>query len=175
MGTRPPRPHATSSTGSRCSRLPAGFELSTGFRFLSGRPIDAGFGSDANGDRVTAADRPFSAPGVPFTRNGFRNEALKFLNLKLQWKLDLKNDRKLIFAADVFNVFNWDNIELSGSAVTNYCAAPVPLDCGFTAPTNPNFLSLVDNSPTSTRRGQLLLNNVPGEPRQIQLGVRLQF
>jgi Carboxypeptidase regulatory-like domain/TonB dependent receptor len=155
--------------------LPAGFDVSSGFRFLSGRPIDVGVGSDANGDRITAADRPFSAPGVPFTRNAFRNESLKFLNIRVQWKLDLKNDRKLVFSAEAFNVFNWDNIELSGSAVTNYCAAPVPLDCGFAAPSNPNFLSLTDNVSTSPRFGQLLLNNNPGEPRQVQLGVRLQF
>ena len=81
-------------------------------------------------DRITAADRPFSAPGVPFTRNAFRNESLKFLNLRVQWKLDLKSDRKLIFFADVFNVFNWDNIELNGTTVTNYCAAPVPGTAG---------------------------------------------
>ena len=107
---------------------------------------------------------------MPFTRNGFRNESLKFLNLRLQWKLDLKNGRKLIFSADVFNIFNWDNIELGGTTVTNYCAAPVPLDCGFGAPTNPNFLSLIDQVPPRTRAGQLLLNNVAGEPRQIQVG-----
>ncbi len=51
----------------------------------------------------------------------------------------------------------------------------MPLDCGFGAPTNPNFLSLIDRSPTSTRQGQLLLSNNVGEPRQVQLGVRLQF
>ena len=73
---------ATSSTATCCSTLPAGFDVSSGFRFLSGRPIDVGVGSDANGDRITAADRPFSAPGVPFTRNAFRNESLKFLNLR---------------------------------------------------------------------------------------------
>jgi hypothetical protein len=155
--------------------LPAGFDVSTNFRFLSGRPIDASFGSDANGDRITAADRPYSAPGVPFTRNAFHNESLKFLNLRVQWKLDLKNDRKLILFADAFNVFNWDNIELSGTTVTNYCAAPVPLDCGFGAPTNPNFLSLTDQVATSTRFGELLLNNNPGEPRQVQVGLRIQF
>ena len=132
-------------------------------------------GSDANGDRITAADRPFSAPGVPFTRNGFRNESLKFLNLRVQWKLDLKSGRKLILFADAFNVFNWDNIELSGSTVTNYCAAPVPLDCGFGAPTNPNFLSLTENVETSSRFGQLLFNKNPGEPRQVQVGLRVQF
>jgi hypothetical protein len=155
--------------------LPAGFDVSTNFRFLSGRPIDASVGSDANGDRITAADRPFSSPGVPFTRNAFRNESLKFLNVRVQWKLDLKNSRKLILFADVFNVFNWDNIELGGTTVTNYCAAPVPLDCGFGPPTNPNFLSLTDQNPTSTRLGQLLLNNTPGDPRQVQVGLRIQF
>jgi len=154
--------------------LPYGFDISSGFRYLSGRPIDASFGSDANGDRG-GPDRPYSAPGVPFVRNGFRNESLKFLNLRVQWKLDLHNDRKLIFSAEAFNVFNRDNIELNGTAVTNYCAAPVPLDCGFGPPTNPNFLSLIDNNPTSSRQGQLLLSNSVGEPRQIQLGVRLQF
>jgi hypothetical protein len=155
--------------------LPAGFDVSSGFRFLSGRPIDVGVGNDANGDRITVADRPFSAPGVPFTRNAFRNESLKFLNLRVQWSLDLKSSRKLVFFADVFNVFNWDNIELNGTTVTNYCSAPAPLDCGFGPPTNPNFLSLTDQSPTSTRQGQLLLNNIPGDPRQVQLGLRLQF
>jgi hypothetical protein len=29
--------------------------------------------------------------------------------------------------------------------------------------------------PTSTRFGKLLLNNVPGSPRQIQLGARFRF
>src|SRR5262249_17286679 len=85
--------------------LPYGFDISSGFRYLSGRPIDASFGSDANGDRG-GPDRPYSAPGVPFVRNGFRNESLKFLNLRVQWKLDLHNDRKLIFTAQAFNAFN---------------------------------------------------------------------
>src|SRR5262249_38238600 len=119
--------------------------------------------------------RPYSAPGVPFVRNGFRNESLKFLNLRVQWKLDLKNDRKLIFTAEAFNVFNWDNIELAGTAVTNYCAPPGPADYGCGAPDNPNFLSLIDNNLTSSRQGQLLLRTSVAEPRQVQLGVRLQF
>jgi hypothetical protein len=112
---------------------------------------------------------------VPFHRNEFRNEPYKNVNLRLQWKLDLKNSRKLILSAEAFNVFNWDNIELNGATVQNYCAAPVPLDCGFGAPTNPNFLQLVDQNPASTRFGQLLLTNNPGPPRQLQLGIRFQF
>ena len=65
--------------------LPYDFDVSTGFRFLSGRPDrrDA-WARDANGDRG-GPDRPFSAPGVPFTRNAFRNEPFNDVNLRLQW------------------------------------------------------------------------------------------
>jgi hypothetical protein len=97
------------------------------------------------------------------------------VNLRLQWKWNIHNSQSLIFSAEAFNVFNWDNIELAGTTVQNYCAAPVPLNCGFGPPTNPNFLQTIDQNPTSTRRGQLLLNNNPGAPRQFQLGVRFQF
>ena len=137
-------------------------------------PIDATFGSDANGDRISV-DRPYSAPGVSFQRNAFRNEPLKDVSLRLQWKYKLAGEHTAIFSFEAFNLFNWDNIELSGTTVTNYCSAPVPLDCGFSTPTNPNFLSLTDQVPTSARFGKLLLNNVPGSPRQIQLGARFRF
>ncbi len=154
--------------------LPHGFDVSGAFRILSGRPIDAGMGLDANGDRG-GPDRPYSAPGVPFTRDAFRNEPFKVVNVRVQKSFKIDDHRKVTLSAEAFNVFNWDNIELAGSAVTNYCTAPAPLDCGFGAPTNPNFLQIRDQDPRSTRQGQLLLNNNPGDPRQIQLGVRLQF
>jgi hypothetical protein len=161
--------------------LPKGFDLATGFRFLSGRPISAAMGFDANGDGQNstgsnfALDRPYSAPGVSFERNSFRNTSFKEVNLRLQWKWAIGAARSLTLTAEVFNVFNWDNIELSGTTVQNYCSAPVPLDCGFGAPTNPNFLQLYDQNPSSARFGQLLLNNTPGPPRQLQLGARFQF
>ena len=47
----------------------------------------------------------------------------------------------MMVTADFFNIFNWENIQLAGTAVTNYCAGTAPADCGFGAPTNPNFLS----------------------------------
>ena len=157
--------------------LPFHTDLSTSFRALSGRPIDATLGTDTgvgNGDRINT-DRPYSAPGVSFERNAFRNEPIKDVNLRAQWKFDFNGTKRVLFTFDAFNVFNWDNIELNTTTVTNYCAAPVPSNCGFGAPTNPNFLSLTDKVPTSPRVGQLLLNNIPGAPRQIQLGVRFQF
>ena len=157
--------------------LPYHIDLSTSFRALSGRPIDATLGTDTgvgNGDRINT-DRPYSAPGVSFTRNSFRNEAIKDVNLRAQWKFDFNSSKRVILSFEAFNLFNFENIELSGTPVTNYCAGTIASDCGFGAATNPNFLSLTDQNPTSARQGQLLLNNIPGAPRQIQLGVRFQF
>ena len=51
----------------------------------------------------------------------------------------------------------------------------LPQNVGFGAATNPNFLSLTDNNPTSATAGQLITTNIPGAPRQVQLGVRFQF
>jgi hypothetical protein len=68
----------------------------------------------------------------------------------------------------VFNLFNGDGIQYAGAEVTTYCASP-ELTCGFEGPTHPNFLQIRDSN------GQYLLNNTPGEPRQIQLGLRLSF
>ena len=112
---------------------------------------------------------------MPFTRNAYRNESLKFFNMRLQWNYRMAGERRLVLSGEVFNLFNWDNIELAGTTVTNYCSAPIPLDCGFGAPTNPNFLSLVDNNPASTAKGTLLRSNTPGDPRQVQLGIRFLF
>jgi outer membrane receptor for ferrienterochelin and colicin len=157
--------------------LPRHVDVTTSFRAFSGRPIDATLGTDTgvgNGDRINT-DRPYSAPGVSFERNAFRNEAIKEVNFRAQWGLNFAADKRVLFTFEAFNLFNWDNIELSGTQVTNYCAQPITSDCGFGAPTNPNFLQLTDQVPTSARFGQLLLNNLPGNPRQIQLGVRLQF
>ena len=56
--------------------LPYDVDLSTGFRFMSGLPIDAAIGRDINLS-LGGADRPHSAPGVPFERNGFRDESFK--------------------------------------------------------------------------------------------------
>lgn len=154
--------------------LPAQFDVTAGYRFLSGLPFDAAFGRDIN-NSLGGPDRPSSAPGVPFERNGFRNEPFKEVSLKVQWGLEFAGTRKLLLTAEVFNLFNWDNLQLAGATVANYCSGTAPDDCGFGAPTNPNFLSLTDNNPSSSTFGQLLQTNIPGAPRQIQLGLRLLF
>lgn len=163
--------------------LPHGLEFSSAIRILSGRPIDAALGLDANqdGNNFTsgignAVDRPFLGPGVPFQRNAFRNTAYKNVDVRMQKRFTFAESHRLAISAEIFNVFNIQNIELGGTAVQNYCAAPVPLNCGFLGPTNPNFLQLFDRNPASTRFGKMLLNNSPIAPAfQIQFGLRYQF
>jgi hypothetical protein len=154
--------------------LPMGIDLASAIRLRSGRPIDALFPGDANGD-TNFTDRPFLAPGVPFERNSFRNRPTYDVDLRVQKRVQIDENKRLIFSVEVFNAFNLNNITLAGSTVTNFCSSSAQLDCGFLAPTNPNFLNLVDRNPTSLRFGSLLLNNNSGDPFQVQLGARFQF
>jgi hypothetical protein len=147
--------------------LPYNVGLASSVRMLSGLPIDAAYGSDINNSRG-GPDRPYSAPGVPFTRNMFRDQPFREVNFRAQWGPKFQN-RSVEFTFEVFNVFNEENIRLTGSTVTNYCSSPVPRDCGFGAPTNPNFLKIKDAS------GNYITTNIPGAPRQVQLGVRFEF
>jgi len=162
-------------TASPVIYFPYGIEYSSAVRLRSGRPIDASAGSDLNLSGGFGFDRPYSAPGVPFRRNSFRNLATKDVDMRVQKRFSLGGERRsLIFSAEFFNIFNFENLELSGSAVTNYCAVS-NTRCGLDGVTNPNFLATFDRNETSPRLGQLLLNNNAGAPRQIQLGVRFQF
>jgi hypothetical protein len=148
--------------------LPFDVDLSTGFRFQSGIPVDASFGRDVN-NSLGGSDRPYSAPGVPFQRNAFRDEPFKEVNFRAQWGPRFNGDNRVMFTMEVFNVFNWENIRLSGATVTNYCAGTAPDNCGFGEPTNPNFLKVKDAN------GNYITTNIPGAPRQLQLGVRFEF
>jgi len=151
--------------------LPYNVDVSTGVRFLSGLPIDATIGRDIN-NSLGGADRPYSAPGVPFQRNGFRDESFKEVNFRAQWGPRFGGGNRVLVTFEMFNVFDADNIRLSGFSnptVTNYCAGTAPDDCGFCPPTNPNFLQVKDTD------GNYIPTNVPGAPRQIQLGLRFEF
>jgi len=154
--------------------LPAGFDVSSAIRMLSGRPVDAAMGADTNEDRG-GSDRPYLAPGIPFERNGFRNEALYFIDLRAQKRFSLGESRRLFVTVEFFNLFNRNNIELSGSQVVNFCATTTDPKCGFVGPTNLNFLSLTNKSTNAATFGKLLLNNNPGAPFQMQFGARFQF
>jgi hypothetical protein len=155
-------------------RVPFGIEAAGSFQFRSGRPVDATLGRDAN-ESLSGTDRPYRAPGVSFERNRFRNRPTSSVDVHVAKHVRVAGRSRLSLILNVFNLFNVDGLQYAGAVVTNYCAAPVPANCGFDAPSNPNFLQVIDRDPASTTFGQYLRSNTPGDPRQMQLGLRLTF
>ena len=171
--------------------LKGGVDVASAIRLRSGRPIDASVGFDANED-IGGPDRPFRAPGIPFERNAFRNRALYDVDVRVQKRFNIGETKRLIFSAEMFNIFNLTNIEINdnggtNAGVTNFCVAVVPVgapagtapsiprDCGFLAPTNLNFLQVRDHTLNASTFGKLLLTNNPGSPFQMQIGARFTF
>ncbi|HMV81537.1 MAG TPA: carboxypeptidase regulatory-like domain-containing protein [Blastocatellia bacterium] len=146
--------------------LPYGFEVAASSRINSGRPLNAVVGSDRNGDG-TNNDRPYSAFGVPFKRNAFRNRPFYNVDSRIQKRFKFGETRGLVFSAEFFNMFNFENALYAGPQAT-YCA-PSAVGCGFSAPTNLTFRQLKDAS------GNYIITNTPGVPFQVQLGARFQF
>jgi hypothetical protein len=154
--------------------LPFGMEVAASSRMTSARPLNVTVGSDLNQDGVNN-DRPYGAPGQEFKRNQFRNRSFKVVDARVQKRFKFTEDTSLSISAEFFNLFNFSNIQLAGTQVTTFCSGGNLLECGLRGPTNINFRSLVENNPASARRGQLLLNNSPGQIFQMQLGARFQF
>lgn len=151
--------------------LPGAVDLSTGLHLLSSAPFDARMGADSNEDRG-GADRPYRAPGLPFTRNAFRNKPTADVNLRMQKRFPLGETRQAVLSLEFFNLMNLDNVTLNQEfpTVANYCADSSDPSCGLSGqPTNPNFAR------TRGRDGQYLAGNIPGPPFQVQIGFRLKF
>ena len=155
--------------------LPYGFEMSGALRLRTGTPLNANANGDLNGDGVTN-DRPLSAPGVPYTRNGFRNYALYDFDARVQKGFKFGENKRLIFSTEFFNLFNRMNVIFPNpgtnttTAAGQFCAAASQL-CGLGGvPTNANFLRARDAN------GNYINNAAPGsQVFQMQLGVRFQF
>ena len=115
--------------------LPHGFEVSSAIRLRSGSPLNVFAGSDLNTDGNNN-DRPFLVPGVPIGRNRFRNPNEFGVDLRGQKGFGLGENRRLIFSAEIFNVFNNANIQLGSDSITtpqqNYCATTNDASCGRT-------------------------------------------
>lgn len=149
--------------------LPWGFDFASGFQYRSGRPYDARVGRDANAD-TTNNDRPYSAAGVPFKRNAFRNFSEKVVDFRLQKKFKVAGKHQLIVSAEVFNAFGFDNVLLgTGANFANYCANVNDASCGFSGPTNPTFAKVKGAD------GKYIAGSLPGAPRQWQMGLRYRF
>lgn len=148
--------------------LPKGFEISSAIRLRSGLPIDAVAGSDLNADGNNN-DRPFVGPGVSFVRNRFRNPGEFGVDLRGQKGIGLGENRRLVFSAEIFNLFNNANIQLSSTQL-NFCSPTNDASCGLNGPTNPTFLQIRDSS------GNIITSNFSRTAVfQMQFGIRLQF
>src|SRR5262249_16316720 len=149
-------------------------------------PMEALAGPDLNGDTTSFPDRAFSAPGVSFQRNAFRDRRVYDVDLRLAKKFRLPRERMLLsFTADFFNIFNFANIvyvsgtpspfnslDTYGPGISSSTGAVLSANSGFQLPTGPQFCSAANSgcynpAPTSTP--------APLGPPPIQLGVRFDF
>jgi hypothetical protein len=130
---------------------------------------DRGNSSNAAGTNV-GGDRPFSAPGVPFLRNSFRNRPTYNVDLRIQKEIVLGEKYRIIPSLEFFNVLGVDNIEYLGTRVTNYGNPGVNERTGeILAPSNPDFLQIRD------AQGNYITTNRVGQPFAAQVGIRLLF
>ncbi|HYH86530.1 MAG TPA: hypothetical protein VEX60_13845, partial [Pyrinomonadaceae bacterium] len=176
--------------------LPLGFQWASLGRFRSGVPVDVTVSSiiaptgsglsnqqfanavtltnstsgDLNLDRGNFADRPYIAPGVSSKRNSFRNRAVYNIDMRLQRDIKWGERYSLSPTLEVFNIFGFKNIQYASTTVLNYGNPGINEETGAVlGPSNPNFLQLRNAA------GDLILNNLPGQPRQVQVGLRFKF
>lgn len=142
--------------------LPAGFQFSSMMRFNSGRPFSARSGPDSNRDGIVN-DRAL-LNGSVVERNTFRNTGYADVSMRVQKNFTLPNEKgTLSFSAELFNLFDFDNVEISSANQTYGNDLSVPSS-------NATFGKTQDSSgkyiPGSTLRTS---------PFQVQLGVRFEF
>ena len=151
--------------------LPGGIELMTSQRFTSGRPFNAGAGSDLNKDGNNN-DRPL-LDGSVIKRNSYRNTAYYNVDLRVERHFSLPNERgSFVFSADFFNVFNSGNVRLAGPGISYGNAGTVVQNGQLVqlGPQNPAaFMQLKDS------QGDYFRSNSPGDPFQMQLRLRFEF
>ncbi|MBI3679096.1 MAG: TonB-dependent receptor [Acidobacteria bacterium] len=147
--------------------LPFGIEVAGILRARSGLPLNPRTGADDNQDLFTV-DRPYSAPGVVYLRNSFRNRAVVGNDFRVLKSFSLGGDtRKLQFSAEFFNLFDINNV-IFGSNAAIY--GPGVDANGNPVAVDPRFqrLRLADGSYDPN-------NQQVGNPFQVQLGVRFFF
>jgi hypothetical protein len=125
---------------------------------------------DLNQDAGNFDDRPYSAPGVTQKRNSYRNRPFKNVDIRIQRPFRFGEKYELAPSLEVFNLFDFQNIQFASTRVLNYGNPGVNERTGETlAPSNVDFLKLRDTA------GNLIQNNAPGAPLQIQFGLRFKF
>ncbi len=134
----------------------------------SGRPFNLLLGFDANNDGNPQSDRPGQAG-----RNTGRGEAFYSFDLRLARRFFARESRYLEFTVEGFNLFNRTNFQGVNNVVGGACVAnglPAPCAAGATPMTDFNLRGRADQKPTAP-----LGFTSAYDPRQLQLGVRLNF
>lgn len=155
--------------------LPWGIHVSGTLTASSGQPIDPLAGSNLNGDsksQSASGDRAYRAVGVPFARNSFRNVGWRTVNLRVMKDLKFSEKYNVQLSAEMFNMFNFDNIIIGPADVnnTNTVYGPGINADGSAAAVRSTFMQI--------RRpdGLYDANNMQlGTPFQAQFGIRLIF
>jgi hypothetical protein len=163
----------SSFTSYAVARMRWGIILSGNFNASSGQPIDPIAGADINGDGSTS-DRAYQAVGVPFVRNSFRNRGWKTVNLRVLKEFKLNEKYRLQLSAEMFNLFNWDNVIIGPAAINNantIYGVGINPDGSVAAPrtdaNGPTFMRLrLPNGLYDSNNSQV------GLPFQAQFGVR---
>ena len=104
---------------SQVSPIPLGFMLSSVTTIASPRPFLTTDGRDINLDNITGDDYiggAVNASGIRTTRpiNSFSNW-YRTVDMRLARQLFADGNRKVSFSAEVFNLFNWNNVLSFGS------------------------------------------------------------
>jgi hypothetical protein len=107
------------------------FQLSNILNLQSGRPFTIFVGNDINNDTNPVTDRVGLSP-----RNSYRGDPLYSDDVRLSYRISLRENRKLELALDAFDVFNRQNVDevtsVYGGGTIDFCGA-VPRQFGDTA------------------------------------------
>jgi hypothetical protein len=155
-------------TGNAVVFLPWGFQASGIFRARTGLPFNAIANSDLNGDNVAFTDRPFSAPGVSFGRNAFRNRSFRNVDFRVLKDFRITENAKVQFSAELFNLFNFENVIFAGN--TNVYGPGISAATGAVVPADSRFMRLRNDDGSFNLQNQQL-----GTPLQAQFGLRFIF
>ena len=150
--------------------LPYDFDVSTGFKFMSGLPIDATIGRDINAASAAPIAVQRAGPAVPAQRRSATSRSRKSTSARSGVPIQRRQPR----AGHGRSV---QRVQLgqhpaSGSAARRSrttAPAPRPTTAASARRRIPNFLQVKDPN------GNYITTNIPGAPRQVQLGVRFEF
>jgi hypothetical protein len=146
--------------------LPWGIEWSAITRLRTAFPLNPATGADTNEDRG-GTDRPYQGPGLVFPRNSFRNRSAYHFDTRVQKSFRAWSESsRIVFSAEMFNLFNFDNISIGG----NNARYGVGVDTAGN-----QVAPLGTFRQVRLANGQVDPSNNVGTPFQFQAGLRLNF